>query len=179
MICKNCGSSFEEGIFCPECGTKCESGNTSNQNNTVIEQRHQIAHSILDEFECVEDEKLLIDQLGWPNSKDIIQRIAARIEIYHKAVDLNVKTDAAQKKIVQMEQDIKDDYYKYKRDGEGVIPQAVWAIIITIGVLWWWEPTIFRTLIGLLLFGAAWGAVIDIIVHKMNFKKLDKVFKKL
>lgn len=179
MICKNCGTSFEEGIFCPECGTKCESNNTSNQDNPILEQRHQVAHNILDEFERVEKEKALIDQLGWPTSNSITKKIAARIEIYHKAVALNVKTDEAQKKVAQMKKDIEHDYYKYKQDGEGLIGQTVVAIIATIAVLWWWKPTIFRTLVGLFLIFAMWFAVIEIIRYKINFKKLDKAFKKL
>lgn len=30
MKCKNCGTEFIEGIFCPECGTKMESPEDSN-----------------------------------------------------------------------------------------------------------------------------------------------------
>lgn len=29
MVCQNCGTQFEEGIFCPECGTKYDDGSVS------------------------------------------------------------------------------------------------------------------------------------------------------
>ena len=39
MKCRNCGTEFDEGIFCPECGTKVvESDNESENISQVIEE---------------------------------------------------------------------------------------------------------------------------------------------
>ena len=44
MKCKNCGTEFNEGIFCPECGTKNEpmtNENTVVENTITMETRNE------------------------------------------------------------------------------------------------------------------------------------------
>lgn len=37
MKCRNCGVQFDEGFFCPECGTKVESVSPATNNNKPVE----------------------------------------------------------------------------------------------------------------------------------------------
>ena len=47
MKCKNCGTEFEEGVFCPECGTKY--GNNI-QDEKEVKKEETINHELKDDF---------------------------------------------------------------------------------------------------------------------------------
>ena len=43
MKCKKCGAEFEEGFFCPECGTRVE--NTETCNDETLKKQQEIKNA--------------------------------------------------------------------------------------------------------------------------------------
>ena len=150
MKCNNCGTEFNEGMFCPECGTKY----------VVSAAEHQKAQSILDELDAVEKEKEMITRWGWSDDKEVNIRILARLDVYSKVKGLNVKTTEAKKMIERMRIDLIDDYRKLEKEGDGVGSQKIVAIVCTIlSILFAPGFGIIGIVIGVILCAAYWSAV--------------------
>lgn len=49
MKCRSCGTEFDEGIFCPECGTKYEDVSNSTEHSLVKTEVEKISNSVVDE----------------------------------------------------------------------------------------------------------------------------------
>lgn len=73
MKCKNCGFDFDEGIFCPECGTKHEMDNAGNakktekvnkENSTEQEENVSVTEAILDGVKSYRNLRLKLIFLG-------------------------------------------------------------------------------------------------------------------
>ena len=170
MKCSNCGYEFDEGIFCPECGTK---------NDVSVEER-QKAQNILDELDSVENEKKMINQWGWSNDKDVMVRIIARLEVYSKVKDMNVVTEASKKTIQNMKIDIINDYSKLCKEADGIGIQTFWAVVFTVlAIVFGFPAGILGIIIGILFIYGGWAAVNDKKRAKALSKKLETTIKQL
>lgn len=104
MLCKNCGTEFSEGVFCPECGTKNE-------------------ESFVDEktvAEMVEKEKKLIEEATKEEARKRVESERASIrekaekEIREKAIREAQKE--AEKNISFKDEDIKKEASRRMRE---------------------------------------------------------------
>ncbi len=66
MICKSCNTAFDEGMFCPKCGTKCCTGEKGKQLKNEAElikvDDYEKGHYILEKYGSVEK---IISKRGW------------------------------------------------------------------------------------------------------------------
>ena len=135
MKCQNCGTEFEEGLFCPECGTKwiesdIDKKNLSDENSDQEnEDALRRANAILEEYNDVEVEEEKIKNLGWNNSIDDAERVRIRMKQLEEAEKLELKTSLGQKKIQEMRSDLKQDYLKIKKDTLSV-PAAIITTVV-------------------------------------------------
>lgn len=61
MKCKNCGTEFLEGIFCPECGTRMEdniSKSVSEQSNDAVSEKERLAKELAEHELEIERQKI-------------------------------------------------------------------------------------------------------------------------
>lgn len=184
MFCKNCGTEFLEGIFCPECGTKNETSKVDNHDITsdvnYTAEEYQKAYNILSEYEQVEEEKMIITKLGWPNPDDIESRIRQRLDIYYKASALDIKTVAAKQQIEQMKRDIMEDYYTYQKKDGSLGAQKFWAIVFSILAVCFLFPLgIIGIIIGIVVIWAGWNAVSELKKTKKTLEELDAILRQL
>lgn len=185
MVCKNCGTEFDEGIFCPECGTKVEmeedTKNVQSEESSDFAEKRQRAYDILDEYEQTEKENLIISKLGWSNDKDIETRIKSRIKVYKQAKTLDLRTAKAKQVIQKMRDDIKADYSEYVKVKDGSLgAQRVWAIVITlISVFGLFQLGIVGIIIGILLIYGGWSAVSDLKKVKRTIAELQALIDEI
>ncbi len=185
MVCKNCGTEFNEGIFCPECGTKIEveenTKSVSSEEISEFAEKKQKAYDILTEYEQVEKEKFLISELSWSDDKDIENRIKQRVKAYKKAKTLDLRTDQAKQLIQKMRDDIKADYYKYVREKDGSLAaHRFWAIVLTLIAVFVLFPLgIVGIIIGILFIFAGWGMVSDLKKAKRTIAVLRKLMDEI
>ncbi len=185
MVCKNCGTEFDEGIFCPECGTKIETEenikNALSEETTDFVDKQQRAYDILNEYEQVEKEKKIISELSWSDDKDIENRIKQRVKAYKKAKTLDLRTDQAKQLIQKMRDDIKADYYKYVREKDGSLgAHRFWAIVLTLIAVFVLFPLgIVGIIIGILFIFGGWGLVSDLKKAKRTIAELRKLMDEI
>lgn len=65
MKCKNCGAEFNEGIFCPECGTRVDEDTNSEKNITAENQTKPSEQVKLQE----DDKRAEIETVNSPKKK--------------------------------------------------------------------------------------------------------------
>lgn len=175
MRCSKCGMIFDEGTFCPECGTKCvkdnDVGNEENIRYDTETDDFSKASSILNEYEKIEKEKKIISEIGWSTEKELVERVTERIVQYNEVRKRELKTDYAKQMIQKMIIDLKTDYKEL--ESKSVIKQRILAIFLTIlslSILF--SFGIIGIIIGILLIIGSWMEVSDA-------KKAEKLKKDL
>lgn len=145
MKCQNCGTEFEEGLFCPECGTKWIENNINtnvlnSDSDQENEQALQKANAILEEYSHAEVEEEKIKHLGWNDSPNDAERIRIRMKQLEEAEKLELKTPLGQQKILDMKNDLRQDYLKVKKGAVPVLVSVVMAIVGTILCMYFLLP---------------------------------------
>lgn len=180
MKCKNCGTEFEDGVFCPECGTKYIENEVS-ENTSNVEEAMKKAHDILDEYKKVEEEKEKLQAMkaAWPTDGEPQKRILVRLDILKRARYLNLETEYGKNELEKMVNEINADYKKIKYEYSESDTQIFWAVGLTIFslvVLFRWG--MIGKVIGVLLILGEWESVWE---HKKDSKliaELDNILEK-
>lgn len=176
MQCVNCGTIFDEGSFCPECGTKCNLDvNVENENNTQKEAAGDAfskADSILNEYERIEKEKKIISEIGWSTEKDLTERVIIRSTQFNEIRKRELRTDYAKQVVKKMAEDLKMDYEEVEK--KSIAKQSALAIFWTIIALSFLFPLgIIGIIIGVLLIIGGWKEVIDVKKAKKLKEELE------
>lgn len=180
MKCKECGCEFDEGKFCPQCGTKYDGREIENQkgdsdDNSNTDSAYQKAQSILNEYKIVEAEKEKISAVGWSRESDVKERIKTNINNYKKIKQLGLKTEYAKQEIEKKRREIRNDYETIKNNETGVGVAIFWAIVFTIvsiKFLFSWG------IIGIIVIIGAWGGVKDAKEEISFVDKLGEIIKR-
>ena len=152
MICSKCKNNFDEGIFCPNCGTRYKE-----KEERIIEENVSLeSNMIVDEFVKAQEERDAILKLGWPEFDEIQKQIDSRLIILSKAQQLNSITPGARELIEKMKADIRNDYYKLEERGSGVGQSLFVAIAVTILSLFLLSLGIIGFVIGIVLMIIFW-----------------------
>lgn len=118
MKCKNCGFEFEDGIFCPECGT----------NNSQIS---------LEEQEKVEEEKARKDAEDNARRMAELEAEKARLELRQKEKEAEIaQTKLEQEKLEkekrEAERMVAEEKAKRKADKVEANEGKIWAVLSVI-----------------------------------------------
>ena len=162
MKCKNCGTEFEEGIFCPECGNPYN----NEANNCTREREIKRAYQIITEYNSAEEEIALISGLKWSDSKDVYERICKRIEVYKKAESMKVQSESAQQLIKHMRCELEAYIF--------------WACIFSLLAVWFLLPLgIIGLIIGILVIYACWSNVFELKKTRTRLYELRDILDQL
>ncbi|MDO5361020.1 MAG: hypothetical protein Q4F03_00035 [Eubacteriales bacterium] len=183
MKCKNCGTEFDEGLFCPECGTKCENGlavtevlrEDVSEEMKVGKDAISQAYDILEKYDDVEEELNKINKIGWSDTYEKIDRARAhwvQVKEMHK---LNCKTEHARNKIAQREEDLKDEIRKLERTPIGAA-FLVAIVFIAISIFFLLPGGIIRKIFGVLFILAGLWAVPQAISENYKIARLKEEF---
>lgn len=177
MRCRECGTEFFEGVFCPECGAKY-----AEENNVIVngtEEGLVKAQTILAEYDRVEEEKNRLKSINWPNSGEAKKRIRERIEAVKEARNLGLKSEYAQNEISKMCIEIRQDYSKIQRETKEGNSQIIWAIALTIVSLTiLFSLGIIGKIVGVIIILSQWNAVYEHEKDKKLVIELDEILKK-
>ena len=90
MKCKTCGTEFDEGVFCPECGTKCEGSELLDENavqEALAIEREKVKTAVAEEAKKrIEAEKENIRKVVEQETRDMAVKEAK--EAASKMVEL-------------------------------------------------------------------------------------------
>lgn len=158
MKCKACGTEFDEGVFCPECGTKCEGSELLDENavqEALAIEREKVKTAVTEEAKKrIEDEKENIRKVVEQETRDMAVKEAKEaaskmVELENDAIKQEairlVKEEAIQKakeeeeKRQQIDRDktVEEEIKNKKRINNQAIRSFVfgiinWVILITI-----------------------------------------------
>jgi|InofroStandDraft_1065614.scaffolds.fasta_scaffold06134_4 uncharacterized Zn finger protein (UPF0148 family) len=176
MKCKNCGTEFEEGIFCPECGNPYN----NEANNCTREREIKRAYQIITEYNSAEEEIALISGLKWSDSKDVYERICKRIEVYKKAESMKVQSESAQQLIKHMRCELEDDYNEMRKKDGSLGAYIFWACIFSLLAVWFLLPLgIIGLIIGILVIYACWSNVFELKKTRTRLYELRDILDQL
>lgn len=169
MKCKNCGTEFSEGLFCPECGTKWIEENENIDNDAELK-----AHDILKQYESVDNEKKQIEEIGWNQDSDCCERARKRLEQLRNIENQNFKSEYAKTKILKMKSDLRDDYYEIEHNNYSMKTAIICGVIADlIGLFLICSFGIIGIVGGIFLLFGSINVYIGPIESKKRMKEID------